>query len=114
MIWPRYYRIRKRATFQYIQREGFRKRSTYFLILYLKGSSSNSRIGITVSKKVGNSVVRNRIKRWLREGLRKEYSNLKGIWDIVIIAYPRSVKASSKLVQKEIGNAFSFLSKKSQ
>ena len=114
MIWPKDYRIRKRTTFQKVQRQGSRKKASCFLALYQKGSASKSRVGITVSKKVGNAVVRSRIKRWIREALRKEYPQLMGVWDVVVIAYPNSIHSSAEQIQKEIRHVFLFLSKKSQ
>ena len=114
MIWPKDYRIRKRITFQEIQKQGSRKRASCFLAIYLRGRGIKSRIGITVSKKVGNAVVRNKVKRWIREGLRKEYSHLEGLWDIVIIAYPSSARSHAMQIQTDIRNVFLFLSRKSQ
>ena len=114
MIWPKDYRIRKRSTFQKVQKQGSKKRASCFLVLYMSSDRYNSRVGITVSKKVGNAVVRNKVKRWIREGLRKEYSFLVGSWDVVIIAHPNVVRFSSVRIQSEIRRIFLFLSRKSQ
>ena len=73
-----------------------------------------SRIGITVSKKVGNAVVRNQVKRWLREAARREYHLLQQAWDVVIIASHRSKTAGLVTLQKELRTVFLFLSKNSQ
>ena len=51
-----------------------------------------SRYGIVVSRRVGNAVVRNRVKRLLREILRQ--MPLKPGWDVVFIARPQAAKAS--------------------
>ena len=114
MSWPKDYRVRKRITFQEVQRRGSRKRASCFLALYIHGSGTKSRIGITVSKKVGNAVIRNKVKRWIREGLRREYPQLSGIWDVVIIAYPSAAHACAAQLQTDIRNVFLFLSRKSQ
>jgi ribonuclease P protein component len=45
-----------------------------------------SRLGLTVSRKVGNAVVRNRVKRRVREWFRRTRSSFAGSWDIIVIA----------------------------
>jgi ribonuclease P protein component len=68
---PKSARLLRRADFLALL-VGSRKISTKrFLIVWKQLDSSSARIGITVSKKVGNSVVRNRIKRYVREYFRQ-------------------------------------------
>lgn len=52
-----------------------------------------SRVGITVSRRVGTAVVRNRVKRRLREILRLEHPRLVEGWDLVIVVRPAAAKA---------------------
>ena len=113
MIWTKNHRLRKRWQFQKVQQRGSRKRASCFLVLYLPSAEKQSRIGITVSKKVGNAVVRNRVKRWIREAARMEYSLLKGIWDIVVIAYPQAKSSSIDQIKLDIRVVFQYLSRKS-
>jgi ribonuclease P protein component len=47
---------------------------------------ASSRLGLTVSRKVGNAVVRNRVKRRIREWFRRERHEFEGVWDVVVIA----------------------------
>jgi RNase P protein component len=54
-----------------IQGRGQRVHSRRFVFQFVPGDGPESRLGITVSKKVGNAVVRNRIKRWVREAFRR-------------------------------------------
>lgn len=52
-----------------------------------------ARFGFVVSRKVGKAVVRNRVKRRLREAVRKHLAEIPSGWDIVILARPPSAEA---------------------
>lgn len=77
-------------------------------MVYLPAGAA-SRFGLTVSRKVGNAVVRNRVKRWLREAVRRERSTLPGRWDVVLIAHPSAATAGAALLQAQVRAAFSRL-----
>ena len=66
-----------------------------FLVLYArKNRLGSNRIGITVSKKLGHAVVRNRTRRRLREVYRLNEEKFQPGWDLVVVARTRSVDAS--------------------
>ena len=66
-----------------------------FLVLYArKNRLDTNRIGITVSKKLGHAVVRNRTRRRLREVYRLNEEKFQPGWDLVVVARTRSVDAS--------------------
>ena len=73
---PKTARLLKRAEFVQLSRRGFRVQSANFIIISSANQRPQSRLGITVSAKVGNSVVRNRIKRQVRECFRRRRSAL--------------------------------------
>lgn len=64
------------------------------LVLYArKNHSASNRVGITVSKKLGGAVVRNRIRRRLREIYRLHEEQFVPGWDIVVVARSRCIHA---------------------
>src|SRR5688572_30959035 len=80
-------RLRRRAEFVGIQTDGKKLHGRHVLALARKRNDAElvGRLGITVTKKVGNAVVRNRIKRLVREWMRLNGWVPRG-WDIVVVA----------------------------
>ena len=70
---PKHERLRKRPEFLQFNEGALKMHTPHFLLLW-KDREAGTRIGFTVSKKVGNSVVRNSIKRRLREFYRQNKS----------------------------------------
>jgi len=72
-----------------------------YLVLYARRNrSATNRVGITVSKKLGGAVVRNRVRRRLREVYRLNEARFVPGWDIVVVARSRCIKADfRKLTQ---------------
>ena len=65
-----------------------------FLVLYArKNHSATNRVGVTVSKKLGGAVIRNRVRRRLREVYRLNEARFAPGWDIVVVARSRSIAA---------------------
>ncbi len=64
---PKHERLLNRSDFVRISGQGEKIHSANFIILWDRSSGGGVRIGITVSGKVGNAVVRNRVKRLVRE-----------------------------------------------
>jgi ribonuclease P protein component len=85
---PKSARLRKRKEFLSIQREGRRHHTAHFVVIRRPAAGGISRLGITVSSRVGNSPVRNRIKRLMREVFRRHREALSPPSDVVIIARP--------------------------
>lgn len=65
-----------------------------YLVLYARKNRTNTnRVGITVSKKLGHAVVRNRVRRRLREVYRLNEAAFRPGWDIVVVARTRAIHA---------------------
>ena len=72
-----------------------------YLVLYARKNRMNTnRVGVTVGKKLGHAVVRNRVRRRLREVYRLNEERFAPGWDIVVVARSRCIKADfGKLTQ---------------
>lgn len=83
--------IKKNKDFQNV----YNKRKSYanrYLVMYIvENKRSENRLGISVSKKVGNSVVRHRLTRLVRESYRLNEEKFHSGWDIVVV-----VRAAAK------------------
>ena len=65
-----------------------------YLVLYArKNRTDTNRVGITVGKKLGHAVVRNRVRRRLREVYRLNEDKFQPGWDIVVVARTRAIYA---------------------
>ena len=72
-----------------------------FLVLYARPNKLTiNRVGITVSKKLGHAVVRNRVRRRLREVYRLNEEQFQPGWDIVVVARSRCVVSDFDSLQK--------------
>jgi ribonuclease P protein component len=72
------------------------------LALVAPGEAPGTRVGLTVSRKVGCAVVRNRVKRWLREAVREVGVAPGGSWDIVFVARPQAAEAGYSRVREDV------------
>jgi ribonuclease P protein component len=79
-------RLRRRTDFLVVQGSGTKLHGRHLLAIARKRADvGHGRLGLTVTRKVGNAVVRNRIKRLLREWLRL-HGWIPAGWDIVLVA----------------------------
>ena len=104
---PHHQRLRKSVDVQRVQRSGTRIRLQRVLILYTRCESEQTRVGFTVSRKVGNAVVRNRVKRWLREAIRHQMADIPSGVDVVVIAHPQAAEANLRLLSQELSQGWS-------
>ena len=86
MRYPHSESLKKNRDFQLLYKEG-RSRANRYLVLYVKENGlEKNRLGVSVSKKVGNSIVRHRITRLIRESYRLHEDMFNSGLDMVVIA----------------------------
>lgn len=78
-------KLKKRSEFQRAYQDGGKYWNRYFVVYVRPTGFEHSRLGITVSKKVGNSVQRNRVKRLIRESFRHLCPHIQAAYDIVVV-----------------------------
>ncbi|MHB1629028.1 MAG: ribonuclease P protein component [Bacilli bacterium] len=88
------HRLQRNGDFRFIFAKGNSVANRlYVLYVIRKDRSRPSRVGFSVSKKIGNAVVRNRVKRLMREIVRKRLWLFAGGYDLVIIARKGAAEA---------------------
>jgi len=84
-------RLSRAAEFERVYRQG-RSQGNRFFVLYSfpRGGDEAPRLGVSVSRKVGGAVDRNRVKRLLREAFAVEGERVPGDHDVVLVARPEA------------------------
>jgi len=78
--------LEKNRQFQFVYDYGRSYANKYLVMFVMDNNTETSRLGISVSKKVGNSVIRHRVKRLIKESYRLQEEMFNSGLDIVIIA----------------------------
>jgi ribonuclease P protein component len=111
-------RLLKHSDFERVYKQGRRHFSSHMTVFYLRqpgeGSpTATARVGLTVGKVLGGAVVRNRIKRRMREAVRMQRSVLQdsGAVDVVINPKKSVLTLEFALVLEEVGRALTLIAK---
>lgn len=83
---PRTHRLLRRSEFMRVQQQGRRVHLGHFVMLVLRGRAPVTRLGVTVGRRVGNAVQRNRVKRVVREVFRRNRELFPRDCDVVLVA----------------------------
>ena len=104
---PKQSRLLKRAQFVKVQTDGRRYGCPFFSVTCLHDAGLDSaKAGLTASRRIGNSVVRNRLRRRMREAIRHELTHAQPGW--MFVFFPRTAAADAPMPQlrEEVARAF--------
>ena len=85
--------LKKNSDFRRLYAKGKSAANPYMVIYCRRNRTGETRLGFTVSVKLGHAVVRNRIRRRLRETVRLNAQRLQPGWDLVLVARSRALDA---------------------
>ena len=90
--------------FRQVYEQGQNFHTPLFSAFFLKAETDERRVGITVTRKIGNAVIRNRCKRRLREAIRRQFSEFENPtgFDLVINAKSGLVKAEFSSIEEAL------------
>ena len=91
--------LKKNYQFRFVYNRGKSIANRLLVMYVVRNGTDGNRFGISVSKKVGNSVVRSRITRLLRESYRLSESKFLAGYDIVVIARASAKEATYREVE---------------
>lgn len=94
--------LKKNIYFQNVYKNGKSYANKYLVMYVLENDLNKNRIGISVSKKVGNSVIRHRITRLIRESYRLQEDMFNSSLDIVVIARCSAKEVGYKEVESAL------------
>jgi ribonuclease P protein component len=98
--------LRNTRQFNQVYKRGKSIVNRHVVMYYNRNQLGYNQVGFSVSKKVGKAVVRNRVKRIMKESFRLNVENLVDGYDIVFVARVRSKDSSYKEIDKAMLNCF--------
>ena len=98
----RLYRLRRNRDFQQVRRTGKYYASPLVVLAFLQNELDYSRFGFVVSKRAGNAVHRNKIKRRMREVIRQFIPRIKPGFDLVFVARQPIRQANYRQIQQSL------------
>lgn len=104
---PKAARLLARRDFLALQRRGKRRHCPHFVVVTAPAQGKRPRLGITATRRFGNAVVRNRMKRMVREFFRARQRAIIPAQDILVIPRAGAETLTSAQVAEELGKALS-------
>ena len=94
-------RLKKRYQFNYVYKSGEHFSGEHIVLYVVSSKTKNIKVGLAVTRKIGHAVVRNRVRRRLREIVKKQVPNLKQNYNIIVVARENVINASFEKLTNE-------------
>ena len=107
--YPKQARLLRRSEYLRVQSQGRRVHTTHFVVLLMPDGPQ--RLGVTVAKRIGDAVRRNRVKRILRELFRREKALFPADCEVVLVARPGAERLDYGAVKAELVRAQAAMSR---
>ncbi len=111
---PKAARLLRHSDFERVYKQGWRHFSSHMTVFYLRQPEGAARVGFTVGRVLGGAVDRNRIKRRLREVVRRRRSLLPQAVDVVINPKKSVLKLEFAGLLEEITRAFTVIAQRTE
>lgn len=98
----RQFSLKKNKEFHFVYRAGKSAGSSSIVLVYAKSRHQSIRVGFSVSKKVGNAVTRNKVKRRMRDAFFRQLSEIKPGYSLVFVAKPALATQSFEQLYKNM------------
>ena len=103
---PRCEHLTKRAEYLEVYDQGNKWVGKTFILYVVRDEGTGRKLGIAVTRKVGNAVVRNRLKRYLREIYRHHRPQMGTGFRLVLVARPYAAQASFAQCEQAVARLF--------
>lgn len=103
---PKEKRLLRPAEYRSVYDHGTRRNLDFLVAFALRNDSGASRVGVTVPRTVGGAVQRNRIKRRLREAVRRHFDELGLGWDVVFNARQSALNQKFAAIEQAVSKFF--------
>lgn len=99
---PRAHRLRRSADVRRVRRKGQRRSHPLLLLFAIENSGGSTRFAISASGRIGNAVVRNRVRRRIREVIRKQLPVVEAGWDCLFVVKEGAPSAPFPVLEQAI------------